>query len=118
MDECLFKIGSNIFSIDAFEISLDGNKEICLTIKNTTSEKCALKPDIMEMKSLLSQMKNEITKMNTEIYQIKEQLKKTEVCARRTEGKVNITVTYHLLIQRAYALKTQFFWKTQIPLKV
>jgi hypothetical protein len=88
VDECLFKIGSNIFSIDAFEISLDGNKEICLTTKNTTSEKWALKPDIMEMKSLLSEMKNEITKMNTEIYKIKELLKKTEVCARRNGGKV------------------------------
>ena len=84
----MFKIGSNIFSIDAFEIPSIEKKEICLTIKNTTSEKCALKPDIMEMKRLMSEMKSEITKINTEIYQIKEQLKKTEVCARRTEGKV------------------------------
>jgi hypothetical protein len=85
-----------ILSINAVEISLGTNEEICLKRRNATCEKCALNPDFMEIKSLLSTMKNDITKLNDEIILINEKLNKTEICdnsvKRRGKGKLNYVI--------------------------
>ncbi len=78
--ECLSLIISHNFSIYAFELTLNGNEEICLSKRNTKAEKCTLKSDLLEIKDLLSEMKSEITRLNTEVHQIKEKLNKSESC--------------------------------------
>ena len=85
--ECLSLIISHNFSIYAFELTLNGNEEICLSKKNTTrtAEQCTLKSDLLEIKDLLSEMKSEITRLNTEVHQIKEKLNKSESCENNTE---------------------------------
>ncbi|XP_028410527.1 ryncolin-4-like isoform X1 [Dendronephthya gigantea] len=61
-------------SATAFEVVLNEKEEICLARKNTTAENCALKPDLVEIKALLSEMKAEI------LFQLQETLIKSIVC--------------------------------------
>ena len=53
-------------------------EEICLSKKNGNSGNCSLKPDIAEIKALLSEMK-------AEILELRERLGKTVLCTNDSQ---------------------------------
>ncbi len=73
------------FSISAFEISLGTDEEICITQQNSPGEKCALKPELQEIKNSLLAMKNQISKLNDEVAQVNERLIEKEACKKGME---------------------------------
>jgi cell division protein FtsB len=94
------------FSISAFEISLGTDEEICITQQNSTGEKCALKPELQEIKNSLLAMKNQISKLNDEVAEVNERFIEKEACKKGMEFVEikNITIILRNYIITCYCL--------------